>query len=107
LLAVTLRAVSEALCAVLLRRFQWASPRSLRITPAAYVLIAEAALPRFLGLRKGRAKRLWAIGRRPAGMAVPFLSVITLISTLVPPCGTIGPGGTSRVGLALLGGANH
>jgi hypothetical protein len=56
-------------------------------------------------------------------MAVPFLCVIAIISTLVPPCGAlqklampvrllttsraIGPGGALRIGFALLGGANH
>jgi hypothetical protein len=56
-------------------------------------------------------------------MAVPFLRVISIISTLIPPCGAlqqlampvrplfssraIGPVGASRIVFSLLGGANH
>jgi hypothetical protein len=56
-------------------------------------------------------------------MAVPFLRMISIISTLIPPCGAlqqlampvrplftsraIGAGGALRIGFALLGGANH
>jgi hypothetical protein len=63
------------------------------------------------------------IGRPPCGMALPFLCLIAVISTFVPPrrtlrqlasptrfmtaFHTIGRGRASRFGVALLGGANH